>query len=113
MPFLEQVRVIEGRSYYGGRAHTEPRDGWIFFHGANWVHGQKGNPIWELNEKLNLFHTQFLPRTYYARMHNGSVVITNGSSTFVPGDTIRDDFEAFQLKHDHFTAWLEAVGNGT
>ena len=107
------MHVIEGRSYHGGRIHTEQRDGWIFFHGANWVHGRDGNPIWALNEQLKLFHTQWLPETYFARMHDGTAVVTNGNATFVPGDSIRQDFMKFQLDHDHFEQWLASVGNGT
>jgi len=46
-------------------------------------------------------------------MHDGTAVVTNGNATFVPGDSIRQDFMKFQLDHDHFEQWLASVGNGT
>eukprot|EP00911_Craspedida_sp_UC1_P001237 UC1_evm2s933 len=46
-------------------------------------------------------------------MSDGTSVRAVGNATYVPGGALRDDFSDFQLSHDRFGAWAEAVRRGS
>uniref|UniRef100_A0A8C2HGR0 Zgc:66484 n=1 Tax=Cyprinus carpio TaxID=7962 RepID=A0A8C2HGR0_CYPCA len=52
---FENVLVLEAKERIGGRVHTiKPFTENIIEVGANWIHGQKGNPLYKIAKKKNL-----------------------------------------------------------
>ncbi|XP_067266670.1 spermine oxidase-like [Chanodichthys erythropterus] len=52
---FEDVLVIEAKERVGGRVHTtKPFTENVIEVGANWIHGQKGNPVFKIAKEKNL-----------------------------------------------------------
>lgn len=52
---FENVLVLEAKERVGGRAHTtQPFSENVIEVGANWIHGQKGNPLFKIAKEENL-----------------------------------------------------------
>lgn len=52
---FEDVLVLEAKERVGGRVHTtKPFTENIIEVGANWIHGQKGNPLYKIAKEKNL-----------------------------------------------------------
>ncbi|XDV30052.1 hypothetical protein PO909_033051 [Leuciscus waleckii] len=52
---FENVLVLEAKERVGGRAHTtKPFSENVIEVGANWIHGQKGNPLFKIAKEENL-----------------------------------------------------------
>ncbi|XP_063069560.1 spermine oxidase isoform X1 [Engraulis encrasicolus] len=52
---FQNVRILEAKGRVGGRVHTvRPFGSDIIELGANWIHGQVGNPLFELGQKHGL-----------------------------------------------------------
>lgn len=49
-----KVTVLEARDRLGGRIWTDHSLGTPIDLGASWIHGIKGNPIWELAQKYQI-----------------------------------------------------------
>eukprot|EP00929_Paragymnodinium_shiwhaense_P096293 TRINITY_DN57842_c0_g1_i1.p1 TRINITY_DN57842_c0_g1~~TRINITY_DN57842_c0_g1_i1.p1 ORF type:complete len:543 (-),score=57.58 TRINITY_DN57842_c0_g1_i1:367-1995(-) len=106
------VKVIEAKDHLGGRTYGEVQEGgWVFNHGANWIHGAHPNPIWDLNQKEHLVRTQWLPRSYYARTSKG-IIREYGNDSYVPGQAMRNKFDNFARQHEHFIRWLSFACRG-
>jgi len=107
------VKVIEAKNHMGGRMFGELQEGgWTFNHGANWIHGGFPNPIWAMNKEDQIVRTQWLPRTYYAQMDNGSIHREYGNDSYVPGQELRKKWDNFTQTHAHFQQWLTAACQG-
>eukprot|EP00301_Raphidiophrys_heterophryoidea_P026573 c9208_g1_i1.p1 GENE.c9208_g1_i1~~c9208_g1_i1.p1 ORF type:complete len:561 (+),score=127.70 c9208_g1_i1:113-1795(+) len=116
------VLILEARDHIGGRmvtetrSFTDPKTGhtfdYVLHKGANWVHGIN-NPIWDMNQELGLFTTQWLPRTYINVPTFGNKIEKfAGNETYVPGENLRKQYEAYVLRAEHFTDWLQSVIDG-
>ena len=107
------VKLLEAKDHLGGRTYGVVQDGgWTFNHGANWIHGAHPNPIWDLNEKHKLVRNQWLPRSYYTLLADGTTSRDVGNDTYVPGQAMRDDFDDFARKHTRFNEWLSMSCRG-
>uniref|UniRef100_A0A9J8DB47 Amine oxidase domain-containing protein n=1 Tax=Cyprinus carpio carpio TaxID=630221 RepID=A0A9J8DB47_CYPCA len=52
---FENVLVLEAKERIGGRVHTiKPFTEKVIEVGANWIHGQKGNPLYKIAKEENL-----------------------------------------------------------
>jgi monoamine oxidase len=50
--------VLEAQNRIGGRIHTVRSKSDCIELGAQWIHGQKNNPVYELCKKLNFVDEQ-------------------------------------------------------
>jgi len=87
--------------------------GWTFNHGANWIHGSFPNPIWALNVQEQIVRTQWLPRTYYAELDNGSIHREYGNDSYVPGQALRMQWDNFTKTHAQFQQWMTVACQGS
>lgn len=66
------INILEAENRIGGRIHSIEFDGSIVDLGGQWVHGEKGNIVYEMVKDLDLLSTSF--NTY----HDNTYYLSDG-----------------------------------
>ncbi|CAL7938139.1 unnamed protein product [Xylocopa violacea] len=91
---FENVQILEAEDRVGGRVNTVKFDDYLIDLGAQWIHGEKGNVVYELAAPLNLTdHSSSYNNLFY--MSTGELIepslTTNITRTYVEYiDSIED-----------------------
>ncbi|CAG9863754.1 unnamed protein product [Phyllotreta striolata] len=75
---IDNIKILEAENRIGGRIYSLEFDGVFIDLGGQWVHGEKGNIVYEMVKDLGLLHTSFNnyeDNTFY--MSNGENVNKN------------------------------------
>ncbi|KAA0715493.1 Spermine oxidase [Triplophysa tibetana] len=68
---FQNVLVLEAKDRVGGRVHTtKPFTDKVLEVGANWIHGQKGNPLFQLAKEHNLLSEESSTSTNMCSQHS-------------------------------------------
>ncbi|XP_075222245.1 spermine oxidase-like [Lycorma delicatula] len=55
---VSDIAILEASNRLGGRVYTAPFGDFLIEYGAQWVHGQGGNPVYEIAEPYNFLYVQ-------------------------------------------------------
>ncbi|XP_075237369.1 spermine oxidase-like isoform X4 [Lycorma delicatula] len=55
---FSDITILEASNRLGGRVYTAPFGDYLIEYGAQWVHGQGGNPVYEIAEPYNFLYIQ-------------------------------------------------------
>jgi len=127
-----KVTVLEARDYIGGRVASQivTEAGYTFplHKGANWIHGDRDNPLYCLNKQMNLVWTQQLQgegfnntptsianltRNYFiARSGNVYDTLPDGCGILTPKMAQLAGGYGEMIFEQNFVPWLHAVTAG-
>ncbi|XP_075222249.1 spermine oxidase-like isoform X2 [Lycorma delicatula] len=86
---ISDIAILEASNRLGGRVYTAPFGDYLIEYGAQWVHGQGGNPVYKIAEPYNFLYVQTWNITKGLVKHSDSKINTSVASSWLFEEALR------------------------